>query len=1006
MFPAILRTYGHHHPVTAAFRFSRARIAKDLGQFDAETSELEEILKVCERHLGERHPRTLMYRAHLAASAMHGGHFDVARDQLETVVRLSADDERLLFVHSLAHRGLGELDATRRSLKTAITHLQTALEGFRATPHLVTEAIQESYRCLIWCHLQHNDVAAAQAAVDAMEQPFAPVDAELLLPLWQRKLELAARQPGDLEPTLVAAAEAADAVYDQIQDYQTSSLYRAFSLARARTHVDESLRGLTTAMRQENEHLQQAIFHRLPQQIAIGALTEQHLAEATSLSLQFDRADVHEATATWVVNLHNRLPQLLAVRRRALSLIDDEPTMAAFLRWDRANRQMMKLPESINFDEPDQHIAASVARLQEAESTAFAALPEAIRDLYADTPTWHSLASVQAAMSPTDTMIVIRPAQTPGLMLAADNLTQPDVVYAAWIIPPVGAPRVLRLADAADVEQSVTDSVRIMRAVADAHSKRPLTAADVRREQKAVDQLSRRLWHPIRDALPADTQQILLCVDDQLQAVPWAALSSAHDDRLLEEFQLSYLLSARDILDSLPEHSGPSVMISQPDYRLPDPDVHNLPAAEQQLLVDRTRGSKRPQNRAALVDALTVPPEATDLLSLLEQDLDDDVLGDLVVADELRKTTGQPPTFYQLEQASDYRLLTAQPGAVLHIHTDGFCDLPTTGIRADDFLIPAARHLFNVPTTVARNPLMQCGLLLAGCGVASSDHHLTDGVLTGEEIAGLSLQHTRLVVLQVAPQTTDGAPLANIAMLPTAFRLAGAGEVISLTLPIKDAAGQTMLRQLYQQLATGQSAAAALRYVQLETRRQLSEPSGYTPVATWAGWRVTGGPRSEVTEKSAEAARNTPEPVPDSGDDPSPDSQPSEALDRTDARAVATAVLRRYGHKDIEGVLALSTEGPVSPRVLQQYAPGTVRYKSLFQRSAWRWRAVQSWNGELANVVYTRRRQPAEVASADGAQVEFGRSATEVFVVTLTRDGEKWLFEDIHSPATEDWPGR
>ena len=28
MFPAILRTYGHHHPVTAAFRFSRARIAK------------------------------------------------------------------------------------------------------------------------------------------------------------------------------------------------------------------------------------------------------------------------------------------------------------------------------------------------------------------------------------------------------------------------------------------------------------------------------------------------------------------------------------------------------------------------------------------------------------------------------------------------------------------------------------------------------------------------------------------------------------------------------------------------------------------------------------------------------------------------------------------------------------------------------------------------------------------------------------------------------------------
>lgn len=170
-------------------------------------------------------------------------------------------------------------------------------------------------------------------------------------------------------------------------------------------------------------------------------------------------------------------------------------------------------------------------------------------------------------------------------------------------------------------------------------------------------------------------------------------------------------------------------------------------------------------------------------------------------------------------------------------------------VASHGYLIPYASDV-NLNLSIAKFPnldlnnqykasLTNTGLLLSGANATwsamKSLNGIEDGVLTSQEIANLDLTNTSLVVLSACESGLgDTNNLSGtIYGLQHAFRLAGAGYIVSSLWKVDDFATHLFMKFFYTHLMNGENIHTAIKRAQLEL---IS--SGYKDPYYWAAFIV------------------------------------------------------------------------------------------------------------------------------------------------------------------------
>jgi tetratricopeptide (TPR) repeat protein/CHAT domain-containing protein len=401
-----------------------------------------------------------------------------------------------------------------------------------------------------------------------------------------------------------------------------------------------------------------------------------------------------------------------------------------------------------------------------------------------------------------------------------------------------GKPDDVRLIDLGEADALETQAATFLRWVGNATPR--LTSArelvskrhgDRRAGEAVGDALRAALIDPLAPSLGSRTR-LFLPPDGELSCLPFEVLPMPDERPLLDHYRVSYLSTGRDLL-RFRKASGvrarAAVVIADPDFRLTA-----KPAAVPPVENERT-GSLR-----GAADGLSFPR-----LPGTEQE-----------GRKVSAALGVRP--WMGARALEGRLREKRSPRVLHLATHGFFleqkeDLPVISSWADIDAIFATRAGRLSPSAMS-NPLLRSGLALAGAESWLRGKPLPpkaeDGILTAEDVSGLDLAGTALVVLS-ACETGLGAVEAGEGVfgLRRSFVLAGARALVMSLWKVPDEPTSQLMADFYRRLSRGTGVVNALRGAQQAIRKTFPVPS------VWGAFICQGDP--EVVISAARRARST-----------------------------------------------------------------------------------------------------------------------------------------------------
>ena len=294
--------------------------------------------------------------------------------------------------------------------------------------------------------------------------------------------------------------------------------------------------------------------------------------------------------------------------------------------------------------------------------------------------------------------------------------------YAAWIVPPAeqGDVKVVDLGEATIIDDAVEEFQKAMQAAAGAGNAKSLIAelgeqCAEAEMQKALAKVAHRVWEPLAAEIGSNTQKLLLCPDGMLWLVPWEALPIEDGKYAIENYEIRLLTSGRELASvaTTPRKTAPPAIFADPDYDLGHSQVET---ATQRVL----RGA--PSMNAQL-RGLTAGRSATALPRVGR--LKGTATEAAAIQPNLERYTGRQPIAYLDQFATEGVFKALHRPQILVLSTHGFF-LPeqnsSTAKQSDSSQAdPRATQAVVSNGQLVENPLLRCGLLLAGCNRSIKD---------------------------------------------------------------------------------------------------------------------------------------------------------------------------------------------------------------------------------------------------------------------------------------------
>jgi CHAT domain-containing protein len=303
-----------------------------------------------------------------------------------------------------------------------------------------------------------------------------------------------------------------------------------------------------------------------------------------------------------------------------------------------------------------------------------------------------------------------------------------------------------------------------------------VTQTSIKKVKDSARKLDSKLMQPIRELL-GDTKTILLSPDAALNLIPFEALVDEKDKYLVENYQITYLTSGRDLLrlkDKFNSETVPLIM-ANPSY--------NKEGQQVALNPDNTR--------------------SLELSEYLKNSTFKPLVGTKLEAEAIQSILQLPQDRVLTEQkATENALKQVKKPEILHIATHGF-------------FLSTPQTNNNQTSQNFDNPLLRSGLVLAGVKLNQSAGD--DGVLTALETTSLNLVGTKLVVLS-ACETGKGDITTGEGVygLRRALILAGSESQLISLWKVSDDANKDLMIAYYTRLLKGEGRSEALRQIQLE----------------------------------------------------------------------------------------------------------------------------------------------------------------------------------------------